>query len=225
MINKIKEIKPKDVIELNKFKSVLKLINPPVQIGSPSIFEMVMILNLIKRVDNESLRIFEFGTFQGYTTSTIMINFPDAKVTSLDLPKANYPNISHDQLFDALLDGNENDRYLKNIQNSKNFPYFSLMPKTSFVNLELKYQDSFEFKPRKIDKYDFIFVDGGHNYKNIENDSLKSFKMMSSKSMIVWHDYQSKIHKDVTFFLENLSQEKNLYSINGTSLVLYSNFM
>lgn len=36
---------------------------------------------------------------------------------------------------------------------------------------------------------DFIFIDGGHDYEIVKNDTQKALEMLSPKGMIVWDDY------------------------------------
>jgi hypothetical protein len=42
--------------------------------------------------------------------------------------------------------------------------------------------------------------------------------MKKKDSIIVWHDYKSKIHTDVTKYLNNFNKKKNFFYIKNTML-------
>ena len=46
---------------------------------------------------------------------------------------------------------------------------------------------------------DLIFIDGGHTYELIKNDSELAFQMISKNGIIFWHDYdpRKKSKRDV----------------------------
>ena len=50
------------------------------------------------------------------------------------------------------------------------------------------------------------------------NDSKTAFQMCKSRSLIIWHDYL--VIDDVTQAIIDLSKEKQLINIDGTSLVI-----
>ena len=225
MKSKIKIIKPKKILELSGIYEPIKLINPPLGIGSPNVFETVMLINLIALLKKENLSLFEFGTFQGYFTSSILLNFPRCEVTSIDLP-AKVCMDDENESKEIYVDGERNDSYLKKVQNKKDYPYFKFLDEEMSQNLNLIQLDSLIYQPqnyRHINKFDFVFIDGGHDTKTIKNDTKKSFEMISPNSIISWHDYNSTIHKEVTEYLDELSLKTQLYSLIGTSLVFYLN--
>jgi polyphosphate kinase len=67
---------------------------------------------------------------------------------------------------------------------------------------------------------DFIFVDGCHTYEYVKNDSERAFKMRSKRGIIVWHDYSSW-WPEVMKYLNELSREKNIFAIRGTSFAFF----
>ena len=71
------------------------------------------------------------------------------------------------------------------------------------------------------DQIDFVFVDGGHFFDIIKNDTEKSFNMLKKGGIIVWHDYDSKIHSDVTEYLYELSLTKKIFHIENTLLAFH----
>ena len=72
---------------------------------------------------------------------------------------------------------------------------------------------------------DLIFIDGGHTYSVVKNDSEKSFDMLKKNGIILWHDYVpgKQSAKDVVKYIHEISKNKNLYNIKGTSLVYFKN--
>lgn len=52
-------------------------------------------------------------------------------------------------------------------------------------------------------KYDFIFIDGAHNYEYIKNDTERSLKLLNPGGVIIWHDYGT--HKGVTEYLNEIA--------------------
>ena len=66
----------------------------------------------------------------------------------------------------------------------------------------------------------FVFIDGGHTYDIIKSDTEKSFQMVKN-GIIIWHDYNSKIHGDVTTYLNELSKDKKIFHIENTMLAFH----
>ena len=70
----------------------------------------------------------------------------------------------------------------------------------------------------------FVFIDGGHDYATVENDTRWAFKMIKHKNpaVIIWHDYQDVTDGfDVVKFLDELSGYTPLNFIERSSLVFY----
>ena len=84
--------------------------------------------------------------------------------------------------------------------------------------------NSLTFKEDKfLKKMDLIFIDGGHTFSVIKNDSEKAFKMIKSRGVILWHDYNlgKKSSKDVVRYLNFISRDKQIFKIKNTSLCFY----
>ena len=75
------------------------------------------------------------------------------------------------------------------------------------------------------DKFDLIFIDGGHTYSVVKNDTEKSFKMLNKNGIILWHDYVpgKQSAKNVVNYLNEISKEKNILNIRNTSLCVFRN--
>lgn len=218
MKNEIESIRPKTIFRYLERDKLFKTFLPPLDVGSPSSFEMIVLLSLVSAIRCNNF--LEIGTFQGFTSATIAINNPDTNITTIDLPTFK-PKFTPEE--GILSDGLNNDEYLRNVQNSKELYYFNGLNKNQRNNIKNLLVDSkkLDIKSEKMENfYDIIFIDGGHDLATIENDSRKSLNMRKEKSIIIWHDYNSQIHTDVTKFLNNLSTEIKLKSVIGTSFVI-----
>jgi predicted O-methyltransferase YrrM len=87
------------------------------------------------------------------------------------------------------------------------------------IHLHLK--NSFEFDPTPFSgKIDFIFIDAGHDYLAVKNDSEKALKMISSKGIIVWDDYHPEFPGVYQYLNEFYQSDNRLRHIEGTSFVV-----
>ncbi len=86
----------------------------------------------------------------------------------------------------------------------------------------LHHSDSrtFDYSPYK-NAIDFIFIDGGHDFEIVKNDTEKALEMLSEQGIIVWDDYNPNF-KDVWKYLNSFSQShRNVFHIKETSLVVW----
>ena len=67
--------------------------------------------------------------------------------------------------------------------------------------------------------FDLIFIDGGHTYSCIKNDTEKALEMIKQNGIILWHDYASnkRSSKDVFRYLEEMSLKIKIEKIKYTS--------
>ena len=56
--------------------------------------------------------------------------------------------------------------------------------------------------------YDFIFIDGGHDYETVKSDFKNYSKFLSSKGILAFHDIKSNIVKGVPKFWKELKENK-----------------
>ena len=184
-------------------------------VGMTSDYEAWIISVLSKKSDN----IFEFGTCSGKTTYLMALNSnKDAKITSLTLG----PN----QLKNLNKENNDNKISFRNIINESIYEKF-LFSGTDVENkINIIFEDSVNFDESKyLNKFDLIFIDGGHTYSVVKNDSEKSFKMLKSNGIILWHDYVpgKESAKNVVKYIHEISNNKEIFHIKNTSLCYYTN--
>jgi len=196
----------------------ITLTMPPSGIGGLLTLEMSLMLALLKVTD--ARRIFEFGTYLGNTALLFANNSPpDAVITSLDLPPECIEVVDESRL--NLTDGEQNDQFLRQQHKVRGAPYLSRAPRSIQDKVTIIQEDSRKFTPSLHglqSSQDIIFVDGGHDLETIANDTDKAFLMAKQDSIIVWHDYMSQTHTDVTTYLSRLAQDRPLLAIGSTML-------
>ena len=191
---------------------------PDGDIGSTSMLEKVCLVVLGRLVKAKS--VFEFGTFKGETTKLFIANKIGNSVATLDLdyvegetPRESF-NLSNDV---------ENDRFLTQIRETSVDLEIKKVASSHGVSIELLKNNSLSLDvSHREGRYDLIFIDGGHTSEIIENDTKLAFAMLAKDGCIVWHDYGSNIHTDVTKYLDKLSFDRRLFSIGSTSIVFHS---
>ena len=182
-------------------------------VGMTSDYEAWIISSLSKISNN----IFEFGTCSGKTTYLMALNSPDqAKITTLTLNPQDLKGIKKNKI--------DNKVSYRNLINESIYNKF-LFSKTKYENkIEVIFQNSLNFNERLfLKKFDLIFIDGGHTYSIVKNDSEKSFKMLKSNGIILWHDFVpgKESAKNVVNYINTISKEKKIFHINNTSLCYY----
>ncbi|HEY4304154.1 MAG TPA: class I SAM-dependent methyltransferase [Gemmatimonadaceae bacterium] len=174
--------------------------------GNVSLLELLVIARLVR--ESRPSSIFEIGTFDGRTTLNLAENAPEARVYTLDLPRAATTKIE--------LDPDDRVYVEKDISGAR------------FVGTEIGtritqlYGDSatFDYAPYPSD---FVFVDGAHSYEYVLSDSAAAFGMLpNGRGTIVWHDYGA--WEGVTRALSELrlndKRFAGLVSVEGTTLAL-----
>lgn len=148
---------------------------------------------------------FEIGTWRG--ESVINVAEVAKECYTLNLSKLEITDLGHSKKY-ADLHG-----------------YFSKGVK-NITHLE---GNSLNFDFKKLNKnFDLIFVDGGHDYKHVNNDTKKVFEhLIHNTSIIVWHDYAynpEKLRPEVIAgILDGTPKEfrENLYFVSNTMCAIF----
>jgi len=174
---------------------------------------------IIASLSRISKNIFEFGTCSGKTTYMMGLNSSeDAKITSITLDPNKLTKISKKN--------KDNKVSFRNIINESVYEKFLFSGNEVEKKIQVIFQNSLNFNHKEYTrKMDLIFIDGGHTYSVVKNDSEKSFDMLTSDGIILWHDYVpgKRSAKDVVKYIHEISKTRKLYSIKGTSLVYFKN--
>ena len=86
-----------------------------------------------------------------------------------------------------------------------------------FKNLTLIANDSTskytKEKLSKLGPYDFIFIDGGHDYETVRSDFLTAKQNASARSVIALHDIYAEQPSEVKRFWEEIKSSKKFKTI------------
>ena len=185
-------------------------------VGMTSDYEAWILSCLAKSSKN----IFEFGTCSGKTTALFALNSSlESKIYSITLNPADLSNLSL---------GNNRDvkAALNNAKKESIYDQFIFMNMSIKNKINLIFQDSTKFNVDKFENsMDLIFIDGGHNYSCVKNDSEKSFRMIKNEGYIFWHDYNvsKRSCRDIVKYIHEISKTKKIFHIKNTSLCYYKN--
>lgn len=210
-----------DNASANTFVNLLvPSLNGGVGYGSPDFLETICLMALVKM--RAPKRIFEFGTFTGHTTAQLAANAPLAEVVTLDIPSEELAALSPVNTGNQ---GQAEDNDLREISSrisgividrAATEPWHSHIRRLrqNSLTLDVAVQGFSQ-------SFDFIFVDAGHDYDSVRNDTEKAYEMAGPGAMIVWHDYGSRTHPDVKRYLDELSETRSLYHIGNTTLAFW----
>jgi predicted O-methyltransferase YrrM len=190
-------------------------INPSFNVvGMTSDYEAWIMSCLAKSSKN----IFEFGTCSGKTTALFAFNSSlESKIYTVTLDPKNFSNLSFNNNKDEKVA--VRNAVKETVYNQFIFTNMSIKNKINLI-----FEDSIKLNVDKFENsMDLIFIDGGHNYSCVKNDSEKSFKMIKNKGYIFWHDYNiaKRSCRDVVKYLHEISKTKEIFHIKNTSLCYY----
>lgn len=219
----VSNIRPRVVFELFEkeigTEQEFKVFFPPTSIGSLLLLESAILSSLAKAIRADC--IFEIGTFLGSTACVLAKNTdPSTKIYSLDLP---VDEVSSPQENLDITIGDQNDEFLRNLQKDAGTPYLEKLSEEDAQKISLIKCDSLKFDPDEYgltQKCDMVFIDGGHSREIIRSDTQLAKKMLKPNGLILWHDYKSKIHTDVTDFIEEEMSYASIFHVENTMLAL-----
>ena len=169
--NQVKIIKLRDLLMKRNEKDFLREFIaqfPPINIGSITLVDQIVLLTLLELVNPES--ILEIGTYQGYTTRLFVKNCSAKFIYSIDLPKTNN-KLENIEIQRTLVDGNYNDSYLADLQNTTGEIYLENLTMVDAERIFLIKSDSTVFNYSEISDVQFAFIDGGHSYEIVKSDT------------------------------------------------------
>ncbi len=168
--------------------------------GGSDLVSLCLITRLVR-----PKRIFEIGTYRGYTALQFAANAPDAEIFTLDLPQGSN-TVLPITVMDETLSSIEKGETLKGRKD------------TAKIHRLLGDSATFDFSPY-AKKIDLFFIDGAHTYEYVRNDTLKGLECCHPGSVIVWHDYGRMGVNGVTRWLnEFVRSHFPLYRVPNGSL-------
>ena len=120
----------------------------------------------------------------------------------------------------------DNDVSFRNIKNESIYNKFLFSNSEVEQKIDIIFQNSLEFNEKRFEKkMDLIFIDGGHTYSVVKNDTEKAFKMLNSDGIILWHDYVpgKRSSRDVVKYIDEISKNVTIQNIKNTSICYYKN--
>jgi predicted O-methyltransferase YrrM len=164
-----------------------------------SVEEMVAICLLAAHAKPK--RVLELGTFNGNTTLQLAANTPaDTRIDTADLPDSTSSRL---QLSGEKLRRFAGTQYESRIR--------QIHDDTLTMDFGVFCADG---------RPDFVFIDAGHSYACVKNDTEKVFRILASGGIVLWHDYAYNC-AGVFNYLNELALERKLRRIAGTSLVYF----
>jgi len=210
-------IKLKDLLSLRdaaNFQRDIVTTFPPVTIGSVTLVDQIVLLCLDELLAPG--RILEIGTFQGFTTRLFAKNSAANTIYSVDLPAVQESILASPDAAKVLSDGDYNDDFLRDLQNRSGEVYLAGLAAAERQRIKLVKQDSTTIDfGQAFGSVDFVFIDGGHHYDIVRSDTEKSLAILG-KGVVVWHDFSSGIHSDVTRYLTERAAENRIFHVNGS---------
>jgi len=170
-VRNVREVLPhNDFAEISLFLGTNDFWINDVPSGGSDLVSLCLITRLVR-----PKRIFEIGTYRGYTALQFAANAPDAEIFTLDLPQGSntvLPITVMDETLGPVQKG-------ETLEGRKD---------TARIHRLLGDSATFDFSPyaRNIDLF---FIDGAHTYEYVKNDTLKALECCHPGSVIAWHDY------------------------------------
>ena len=179
-----------------------------------SLLETFLLVTAVRLV--KARRIFEFGTFFGSTTLNLALNSPaDAEIFTLDLSREEAKGLEQDPA-DAPLTLMHFERTAMEYEGVEGANKIRPLQGNS---------RTFDFSPWR-NSIDLIFIDGGHDYDTVRQDTENAFQMVRKDrpACIFWHDYRNPDCSGNTFYLDELSVSHDLFHVEDTMLCGWLNF-
>jgi predicted O-methyltransferase YrrM len=134
--------------------------------GSGSMAEMACICAIV--AVKKPKTILEFGTFDGCSAWHMLANAPsDTNLITLDLPSNTKTAGSTDF----------------GLQGVASRPFLPDSPRVNLIEI-----DSREWVPKVEGGADLCFIDAGHSYECVKNDTEKALAVTNKGGVILWHD-------------------------------------
>jgi hypothetical protein len=155
-------------------------------------------------------RIFEIGTYRGYSTLHLALNAPDhARVYTLDLPKQ---AAAHSKVGAPDGAGGPTLRTTfmdaAHIRGARREQDYAFSGTTAAGSIDLLFGDSatFDFRPYHH-AIDLFFIDGAHSYEYVRSDTLQALRCVLPGGVIAWHDFGRAGVNGVTRWLLQMKRQ------------------
>ena len=158
------------------------------------------------------MRVFEFGTYLGVSTSVIADNTPPTtEIFTLDLDPATRVQHHHGL----------------GVGGFPNFvPGSCFLGRLAEAKIHQLLGDSLTFDPSPFRaSMDLVFIDSDHTYNFVKSDSDNAFEMLRPGGVILWDDYRwQPAHPEcagVTRVLDELANTRECFALARTRFAAY----
>ena len=134
-------------------------------------------------------KILEIGSFRGLTTLNLALNAPQAEVHSID------------------------------ITNTWGNYYYAERPEVTNIHQHYGDTNIFDFKREIGDGVDFCLIDGGHEYEQVRNDTMKVLPLLTDDCTLLWDDYGTN---DFLTENESFGVSRFIHELKGTGVSILS---
>jgi len=161
------------------------------KMGGGSLSDVITLGQVVKFLD--ARRMFEIGTFRGYTTFHLALNSPaDSRVYTLDLPASGMSEAKLELTDLQLIQKPSSGEWFKNTETERKIT--QLFGDSAIFDYSA-YEGTMEF----------VYVDGAHSYEYAMADSLTARRLLAPGGVIMWHDYPT--YPGVWLCLEELAKK------------------
>jgi predicted O-methyltransferase YrrM len=198
-------------MEAGKVFAEVNYINMDATVMRP--VEVQMLASLTRHLKPRA--VFEIGTYSGFTALHFAHNTEaGAKIYTLDLPADYIPASGPGKLsYDDKLVLELSQR---NIHNR----IFRGTPQEGKIVELFGDSRTFDYTPY-AGRMDLVFIDGNHSYEYVRADTENAFRMLSEHGVIIWHDFDYIIHRDIFKYLNELSRERRICAIRSTRYAIF----
>jgi predicted O-methyltransferase YrrM len=162
----------------------------------------------------QPMTVFEIGTYLGLSALTFALNTPEnAAIHTVDLPA--------DAASDSVATLTRGDRKIVGNAAGKAGRAFIGTPSAAKVNQI--WASSLDIDVPAIlggKKLDLGFVDGGHSYELVRNDTEKLLGSLSAGGVMIWDDYRWNL-PGVSRYMRELSKTIPLRRIAGSQYIVH----
>lgn len=155
----------------------------------------------------ECRTFFEFGTFRGRTTWTVVHNNPMIRAYSLDLAGPESLNDVELELTDPHL-----------FESWRRGEAIVGTPEERRITLLTGDSARFDYGPFR-NQIDLVYVDGSHSYSYVRSDTEAALTMLSPTGTIVWDDCH---YPGVWNYLHEIHRSLHLNRIADTGMVVHT---
>lgn len=159
----------------------------------------IAFISLLVRAQNPRV-LLEIGTFDGNTTLQLAANSaPGAVIYTVDLPDSRSSQMH--------ASGEKPRRFVPSQYAGKVLQKLADTMTADFAELCDGHRP------------DLVFIDAGHRYSNVKNDTEKTLAILAEGGLLIWHDYAYNC-AGVFNYLNEFAATCPLYQLRDSSLVV-----